>query len=303
MTNKKANGITLAICVMLLMSTSGIVLAGSPNEDPVSTNLIMNAIEIKSVSYDHPSVLNVTENITSLGGGTWKYSYEFTNTENSPIWQFMLWTTFDAGNNTQTTFTQIPSWMADGHDVNSISSLYDARNLNPNIKWFSHTWANGLQNSPDAIPVGKFVSGFSYTANEYDTNPKYYGYEVYGSYGLNTGKVTAVGLTSGAAPTTPTISISTDKTVYAPGETIMLKININNPTSNEYSSSVVLKLTLPDGTEKILGGKSFPMAPEFIMEKVIPIKLPTRIAKGTYKFTATLTYDSASVSSSTSFTI
>jgi hypothetical protein len=133
------------------------------------------------------------ETITDLGDGTWQYSYEFTNAEDSPIWMFGVWTTFDAG--TATTFDQTPSWYAYSDDINEVIPEYDARNLDPDITWVSYTWAPDWPNSPDSIPVGASVSEFSYVAVVYDPSPKYYFYETYGNYAGTAGYITAVGLT------------------------------------------------------------------------------------------------------------
>ena len=149
-----------------------------------------------SVSYDHWSVLNVFETITDMGGGTYKYSYEFTNTEPTAIWHFGVWTTFSTG--AVTTFDQTGTWpVHDSHDINAVATEYDARNLDPPIIWLSHTHDSGFPTSPNPIPVGAYVSGFSFTASVLDGSPKLYYYEIYGSYAVTDpeGKLTAIGIT------------------------------------------------------------------------------------------------------------
>ena len=238
----KTKAVALAICIVFLMAMSGIVSAMSPNDDPVSTKLDKE-ISVRAVSYDHWSVINVVETITDLGGGMWQYSYEFTNTESAPSWHFYVWTTFDAGTNTQTTFDQTPSWTANGHDINAVITEYDARNLDPGIIWMSQTWAPSWPNSPDSIPVGAYVSGFTYIANVYDPSPKYYGYETHGNYAGNMGYITAVGLTGEEGPT---VSIYTDKATYTTDDTMHLGLDVANP-GDALPVRFALWLELPDG--------------------------------------------------------
>lgn len=152
-----------------------------------------------SVSYDHWSVLTVYETIKNLGGGVYRYSYEFRNVESKGIWHFCVWTKFNAGTSTQKTFSQLVpygTWNANGHNITNVATEYDARNLDPTIVWVSQTWDNPYPNDPNPIAVNQYVSGFSFTANVLDTSPKYYGYEVYGSYAYPGGKLTAVGKTA-----------------------------------------------------------------------------------------------------------
>jgi len=186
----------IVVLIPIMFLVIGIISIGIPSSFASATDPVEGTPGSgHSVSYDHWSVLNVVETITPLGGGNWKYSYEFTNTEAASIWHFGVWTTFDAGLATQTTFAGMPaSWDADGHPITGIESGYDARNLDPNIIWVSHTWDNPWPHSPAPIQVGAHVLGFSYTANVLDATPKYYFYEIYDWY-LEGGKVTALGLT------------------------------------------------------------------------------------------------------------
>jgi hypothetical protein len=285
----KTKTVALAICIVFLMAMSGIVSAMSPNDDPVSTKLDKE-ISVRAVSYDHWSVLNVVETITDLGDGTWQYSYAFTNTEDSPIWHFYVWTTFDAGTSTQTTFAQTSGWTANGHDINGVISEYDARNLDSDIIWISQTWAPSFPNSPDSIPVGASVSGFTYIANVYDPSPKHYGYETYGNYAGSDGYVTAVGLTGEEEEEEPTISIYTDTTSYTTDDTMHVGLDVTNPGAARDVRFAVW-LELPDGGIYVLTYTPTPVTlpagldysnPDFAV-----FTLPD-IASGTYTWNAAL---------------
>ena len=100
-------------------------------------------------------------------------------------------------------------------------------------------------------------------------------------------------------------SVSTDKSVYAPGETVQLKINITNPTTDTYSSKLALDIYWPSGIGITLLSKAFTMTPGLSVVKVIPIPIPNSVfvANGDYKFTGTLTYGSNVVTSTAPFTI
>lgn len=103
----------------------------------------------------------------------------------------------------------------------------------------------------------------------------------------------------------PSVSISTDKSVYVPGETIQLNLSISNPTNITYSSSISVNITWPTGTGMNVLTKSFKMTPGLNVVKVAPIPIPNSIfvADGDYKFLATLNYDGSSVTSSAPFAI
>jgi hypothetical protein len=165
---------------------------------PPIDNPVHGQNSTSSVVYNHTSLLSVFETITPLAGGIWRYSYEFTNKEPTAIWHFGVWTTFQGGDSaTAKTFDQmIPygTWIAAGVNITGVISPYDARNLDPQITWLSSTWDNPWPNSPNPIPAGAFVSGFAFNATVLDKRPKYYYYEIYGSY-IPNGVLTAVGLT------------------------------------------------------------------------------------------------------------
>jgi len=146
----------------------------------------------REVIYDHWSLLDMKETITDLGGGTWEYSYELTNTDADSIWMFMVWTTFETAN--PTPFGK-SNWSANSIHIDSAYPEYDARNLDPNIIRVSYTWGPDWPCSTNPIEVGENASGFSFTANVYDPSPKYYGYELQCNRAPDTGIVSAVGLT------------------------------------------------------------------------------------------------------------
>ncbi|MFX0108364.1 MAG: hypothetical protein ACFE7R_08780 [Candidatus Hodarchaeota archaeon] len=149
-----------------------------------------------TVHYDHWSIVTIVETITDLGGGTWKYSYKFTNTETDYIWTFAVYTTFDIS--TPTTFAEKSEWAIDILDIDKVIPIYDARNLDSAITWLIGTWPydwTELGTTEDPISISLSVSGFSFLATVYDPSPKYYVYELHGNWGGNTGKVSAVGLT------------------------------------------------------------------------------------------------------------
>ena len=201
----KTKLITAMILTLFLvgMLNMGVDLSFASSDNPFDNG----STGTGTVSYDHWSALTVVETITDLGGGTWKYSYSFINTETDYIWLFWVYTKFTTS--AETTFVEKPGWMVIGYDINTVHSIYDARNLDPGLTWLVGTWPpdwTPAGTTGDPISVGMSVSGFSFQANVYDPSPKYYGYELHGNYGVVTGKVSAVGLTG------PTRSI--DKKVY-----------------------------------------------------------------------------------------
>lgn len=49
---------------------------------------------LATVDWYYWSPLTVAENITDLGGGSYRYNYSFVNVDMSPIWNFGINTTF-----------------------------------------------------------------------------------------------------------------------------------------------------------------------------------------------------------------
>ena len=151
-----------------------------------------------TVQYYYWSPLTVVETITDIGGATYKYEYFFTNVDSSEIWAFGVWTKFEISGLTK--FTQCQTWFAESYHVSMSAPEYDPRNLDPLLAYHAdtYTWFPDSGDPPDAIPIGGFVSGLSFTSDHYDPLPKWYNYETIASgwAGTNgTGKLAAVGLT------------------------------------------------------------------------------------------------------------
>ena len=237
----KKQTFVLAICAVFLVAMSGMASADSANGNPVATipgketgvsPVSGEETAVRAISYDHWSVLNVVETITDLGDGTWHYSYQFTNTDTSGIWHFGVYLRSTILTGSSTLFSQTPTWYTDdGLPIDDVYPVYDARNLDPSIVMLKTTWAPDWQYTSNPIPVGAYVSGYSFIADVYDPSPKYYFYEFVGSYAVETGYVTAVGLTD-SEPEEPTIYIETDEYEYVPGDTMICYLEIDNPTAN-----------------------------------------------------------------------
>ena len=217
----------MVIILMFLFVLSGIITVYA--KDPIKREGA-KLTEPNEVIYDHWSVLDVQETITDLGGGQWKYSYQFTNTESDPIWIFFVWTTFLAGN-------PIPfnknDWGATSDPIDDVYPVYDARNLDPAIIFISGTW--GPDWAPDgcssnSIMVGETATGFSFVADVYDPSPKYYGYEFQCSYAVNSGIISAVGLTGEVidCEEDDTGALDIPGTRGAPGGTVTIPVRIQN---------------------------------------------------------------------------
>jgi len=151
-----------------------------------------------AVNYNYWSPLSVTQTITVLGGGEYQYNYSFLNVDSSPIWCFGVFTCFpcDSG----TLFTGHDTWGGPFCDsLDAVWPEYDARNLDPTLRY--EIGACGEQGLPDptAIQVGEYATGFSFTSTTYDSSPKFYYYETNASgytQRNGTGHVAAVGLTT-----------------------------------------------------------------------------------------------------------
>jgi hypothetical protein len=179
---------TLSLAFLMIIISGVSVYAADPIRGDAA-----DSVGPRNVVYDHWSLLNVKETITDLGGGTWKYSYEFTNTDVDGIWHFGVWSHF--GTSFPTIFVEKGDWYASGLSIEEVIPPYDARNLDPDIVWVTSTWGPNWPYSTNPIVVGEHVSGFSFTANVYDPSPKYYFYELQGSYAGESGIISAVGLT------------------------------------------------------------------------------------------------------------
>ena len=149
----------------------------------------------RTVSYLYYSPLIVWEEISDLGGGVYRYSYRFENVDSNHIWHFGVWTTFDF-TEFETSWSDHPLWYGNTRSIETVYSVYDGRNLDPDIIYSSNTWARDWPDTPDPISPGAFVEGFSFTATVHDDSPKWYFYETIESgWAYETGFVAAVGLT------------------------------------------------------------------------------------------------------------
>jgi len=179
------------ISSLLIISLSGMASA----VNPVVTDQTRGPGN--TMHSNHTSVLSVTETITNLEDDYYQYSYSFINTENKPIWHFLVETPFPITDDV-TPFNGKLSMNAGFFELNSpnIHNIYDARNLDGSLLMGANTWTNSFQDELQSIQVGESVSGFSYIAATYDPGPKLYAYETIDNYAVNSGKVTAYGNTS-----------------------------------------------------------------------------------------------------------
>jgi len=64
--------------------------------------------------------------------------------------------------------------------------------------------------------------------------------------------------------TSPIVSISTDKAIYSPGDTMTVSIDINNPTTNSITADVDIHLLVAEtGTNVLMNSARLTMAPGF----------------------------------------
>jgi len=152
------------------------------------------------ISWDHLSPLTVVEQITSVGGGEYRYSYSLANVDPSPIWNFFVYTRFPTqGTAGGTLFTGHSSWSESAWvALSGMAPEYNATNLDPLIQGLTGTHNVPMLYPATVILVGESTSGFSFLAATYDPSPKYYAYETLASgwtQSNGTGKVAAVGQT------------------------------------------------------------------------------------------------------------
>jgi hypothetical protein len=158
-----------------------------------------------SVSWYYWSPLTVTETITNLGGGSYRYSYSLVNVDASPIWHLGIYTDFVTdGSVGGTKFSGHASWGGPDWVPNaSAFSEYVGTNLDPSILGFTNTFTMPWEDQATSIQIGEVASGYSFVASTYDPSPKYYYYETIASgytQTNGTGKVAAVGTTLIPAP-------------------------------------------------------------------------------------------------------
>jgi len=135
-----------------------------------------------ATTFNHDSKLNVSLAITALGGGSYRYTFSFTNSEPSNIWHFLVWTNGPVSN-VQGSFQRSDN----GHAIPVVSSNYspygpdpvikeyDARNLDSKISWYTHMNYYPFAGGGTGLASGKTAS-FSFTASFYKTS-FFYGYE------------------------------------------------------------------------------------------------------------------------------
>ncbi len=161
--------------------------------------LITSSVCQAALNWEYWSPLTVTETITDIGGGDFRYEYSFENVDTSPIWHFGVYTNFTA--NSENLFTEYVLW--DGPIVSQIDTLYpeyDARNLDSSINYMISGSANGGVDgyADNSIMPDEIASGFSFTSSVFNSSPKHYMYETIASGWIKTngtGKVAAVGTT------------------------------------------------------------------------------------------------------------
>lgn len=188
----KVNRCSTIIVVM------GICLLQVPEILAAESNPFTEGSGGNTIDWYYWSPLTVVENITDIGGGSYRYEYSFVNVDTSPIWEFVVNTTFVArpGNK----FTGHLSWGGPvWYLVTKVYPEYDTRNLDPDIIGLIGTYTKPWWPDPvTAVQINEAASGFSFTASIYDPSPKYYFYETIASGWTQTngtGKVAAVGLT------------------------------------------------------------------------------------------------------------
>jgi len=151
------------------------------------------------VSWSYLSPLTVVEEISDLGGGSYRYSFSLVNVDTSPIWHLGIYTSFVTQGGTGGTDFSGHAW--GGPDWVSHASAYPeyvGTNLDATLVGFTNTWTTSFVDSTTAIQVGEATSDYSFVASVYDPSPKYYYYETIASgYARtnSTGMVAAVGQT------------------------------------------------------------------------------------------------------------
>jgi hypothetical protein len=165
--------------------------------------------------YDSP--LTVYEEITDLGNGIFEYYFSFENVDEKRIWHFGVYPVFDILSSPTTWDLHHETWSTIfENDLDTINpSVYDARNLNPDIAAICSTFGGIWPDNPNPIYPAESVQGFTFLASTYDNSPKLYFYEtVEDGWASNTGLVAAIGFTQPEPVSLESTSWSGVKALY-----------------------------------------------------------------------------------------
>jgi hypothetical protein len=157
-----------------------------------------------ALASNHSSFLNVTETITPMGDGSYKYAYDFVNNDSFGVWFFGVYTKepttmLDPVNNLEAV------WNVDHADLTQVAACYDARNIDPTLTGVVYSWSPGPYGG-GLYPVlpGGSGTGFYFKTDVYDPSSKLYFYESIGNFAQeNGGKVAGFGFTPGINPVVP----------------------------------------------------------------------------------------------------
>jgi hypothetical protein len=162
-----------------------------------------------ALNWEYDSPLTVTETITDIGGGDYKYEYSFENVDTSTIWNFLLYTEFVAQG--QSTFDSYDVWTAPSAiEADSLPDYYDPSILDSDILYglgSAYEYWSPQYGEDYGIQINQIATGFSFTSSVYNNTPKYYIYCTVASGRPSwngTGNVAAVGTT---VPEPMTISL------------------------------------------------------------------------------------------------
>jgi len=76
-----------------------------------------------------PSLISPTLSTTSVGGGDYKYTVSFVNTDTSKIWHFLVYT---VGSSIVPVTSSFPGYSADD-PLSTVYAQYNAHNINPSL--------------------------------------------------------------------------------------------------------------------------------------------------------------------------
>jgi len=95
-----------------------------------------------------PSLISPTLTTVSLGGGNYQYTVSFVNTDNSQIWDFLLWT-----EGTPFSFSSTFPSIVD-LSLSSIYAQYNAQNINPLLTDNLEAYYGGPFPPPAGLAIG-----------------------------------------------------------------------------------------------------------------------------------------------------